>query len=140
MLQPPVHLYLAPWQERFMPISEPLHKIKTEAIIDSEAIGHMVPNQSWFQTYHMLNLQILVAFDDDSGVKAIRIETVVFESEVSGNKYKFALHNVLHIPNVKLILLSINCLQSSKLTILFPENTTSCIVTRNQNTIMIASL
>src|SRR5438445_12194803 len=64
--------------------SESPHKIKTEVIIDSRATEHMASNRSWFQTYHVLNPQILVAFGNDSGVKAIRIGTIVFESEVSG--------------------------------------------------------
>ena len=73
----------------------------------------------------MLNPQILVAFGDDSGVKAIGIGTIVFESEVSRKKYEFALQNVLHIPSFKLTLLSVNCLQSAGLTVLFPGNTTA---------------
>jgi hypothetical protein len=86
----------------------------------------MTPYQLWFSDYETLQYPKAVNFGNDSTVNAVGIGSIILYTEIRKQTYEITLSNVLHIPDLHLMLLSVSHFMQAGLSTLFPANTHMC--------------
>lgn len=89
-------------------------------LLDSGATDHITPHQSNFEHYRKVSKSVTIG--DGKRLDAIGIGDVKFCSEVNGRLVEIKLQNVLHVPDMKLNLLSVGKFMDGGATLIFKRD------------------
>jgi transposase InsO family protein len=101
-------------------------------LADSGSSGHMTPHERLFDTYTALTHWIPVEFGGGQIVPAIGFGSLTLPNGIK-------IHNVLHVPELAVNLLSISAFLSDGMDVLFRSNGRKVVFTYNDRTIMTAT-